>query len=85
MDAFVGKWEHVDIENFDAFMKQIGVGMVQRKLAGSVKPTITIEKNGNKWKISVVSSIKTIVTEFELDVEFDETTADGRKAKVRTL
>ena len=82
MDAFIGKWEHVDVENFEAFMKQLGVGMIQRKLGATVKPTINIEKNGNKWKITVVSSVKTIVTEFELDVEFDDVTPDGRKVKV---
>ncbi|KAE9549890.1 hypothetical protein FO519_006895 [Halicephalobus sp. NKZ332] len=81
MDAFIGKWEHVECENFDAYMKQIGVGMIQRKMAGALKPTITYEKNGNKWKITVASSVKNTVTEFELDVEFEETTPDGRKAK----
>ena len=50
----------------------LGVGLILRKTAGSVKPTLTISKNGNQWTIKVQSSIKTqelIATE---DVEFDE-------------
>uniref|UniRef100_A0AC34Q822 Cytosolic fatty-acid binding proteins domain-containing protein n=1 Tax=Panagrolaimus sp. JU765 TaxID=591449 RepID=A0AC34Q822_9BILA len=81
MDAFVGTWNFVESDNFEAYMKQVGVGMVQRKLASSTKPSVVFEKTGDKWKMSVISAIKTIVTEFELDKEFEETTADGRKCK----
>jgi hypothetical protein len=34
-----------------------------------------------KWSMISVSTFKTITMEFELDKEFDETTADGRQMK----
>ncbi|KHN75186.1 Fatty acid-binding -like protein 5 [Toxocara canis] len=78
-DKFVGKWTFVDSENFDAYMKQCGVGLITRKMAVTLKPTLTITCEGGKWKIVSESTFKTIILEFELGKEFEETTGDGRK------
>ena len=51
-------------------------------MAGKLKPVIEITVTGNHWKIVQSSTVKTIVTEFDLGVEFDEDTPDGRKMKV---
>lgn len=82
MDCFIGKWNLTESENFDTYLKEIGVGVIQRKLIESAKPQIIIEKNGDKWKMSFVIVGKTVVTEFELDKEFEEKTGDGRQMKV---
>ena len=37
-DTIVGKYRLVKSENFDEFMKKLGVGLVKRKLANSVSP-----------------------------------------------
>ncbi len=56
--------------------------MVTRIAGLAAKPVLTIENEGDKIKITSVSTFKTIVTEATLAVEFDETTPDDRKAKV---
>uniref|UniRef100_A0A914EE02 Lipocalin/cytosolic fatty-acid binding domain-containing protein n=1 Tax=Acrobeloides nanus TaxID=290746 RepID=A0A914EE02_9BILA len=80
-DVFAGKWVLKGAENMDAYLKQEGVGLVMRKLATSVYPTVEITITGNHWKIVTSSTVKTIVVEFDLGVEFDEVTPDGRKLK----
>jgi hypothetical protein len=66
----------------DAFMKEIGVGMAVRMMAKGMKPRIVISENGGKWSLRSDNSLKKISIEFIPDVEFDETTPDGREVKV---
>lgn len=79
---FVGHWNFQDSENFDEYLKEAGVSFMTRKLAVTLKPTLDFEVTGNQWKITSTSTFKTIVIEFELDKEFEETTGDGRKMLV---
>ena len=82
LEKLVGKWKLSSSENFDEFMKKLGVGFVMRKLGNSMKPTLLIENIGeNRWKITSITSIKSTSIYFELDKEFDEETHDGRKVK----
>ncbi|VDO31156.1 unnamed protein product [Brugia timori] len=80
-EKFAGTWTFADSENFDAYLKQIGVGLIMRGIAKNLKPTLTFSMNGNKWKIVSESRFKKHVWEFELGEEFDETTPDGRQVK----
>ncbi len=63
-------------------MKEIGVGMAARMMAKGMKPRLVISENGGKWTLRSESSLKTMSLEFTPDVEFDDTTADGREVKV---
>lgn len=63
-------------------MKKVGIGLITRKMANSLKPVLTIEVSGEHWKITSASTFKTTVLEFDLNKEFDETTPDGRTMKV---
>ncbi|EFO26414.1 lipocalin/cytosolic fatty-acid binding protein family protein [Loa loa] len=80
-EKFVGIWTFVESENFDAYLKQIGVGLIMRSIARNLKPTLTFSVDGNKWKIVSESSFRKHVWEFELGEEFVETTPDGRQVK----
>jgi len=55
---------------------------VIRKMAASAKPNMIITVAGDKITLKSESSVKTTEFTFSFGVEFDETTADGRKAKV---
>jgi hypothetical protein len=66
----------------DAFLKELGVGMAKRMIAKGLKPRLVISENGGKWTIRSETSLKTKSVEFTPDVEFEETTADGREVKV---
>ena len=54
-----------------------------RKMANMAKPTLEIAVNEDQWNIKTITTIKTTEISFKLNEEFNETTADGRKVKVR--
>jgi len=81
MSQFYGKWKLESSENFDEYMKALEVGFMLRKVAGTVKPDVTISQAGNQITIKSESSIKTTETTFAFGEEFEEVTADGRKVK----
>ncbi|NWR62497.1 FABP4 protein, partial [Bucorvus abyssinicus] len=80
-DQFLGTWKLLSSENFEEYMKELGVGFATRKMAGVAKPNVTIGKNGDVITIKVESTFKNTEISFKLGEEFDETTADDRKTK----
>uniref|UniRef100_A0A4X1U4L4 Cytosolic fatty-acid binding proteins domain-containing protein n=1 Tax=Sus scrofa TaxID=9823 RepID=A0A4X1U4L4_PIG len=80
-DAFVGTWKLVSSENFDDYMKEVGVGLATRKVAGMAKPNLIITVNGDMITIRSESTFKNTEIAFKLGQEFDEVTADDRKVK----
>ncbi|XP_060241773.1 fatty acid-binding protein, adipocyte isoform X2 [Meriones unguiculatus] len=80
-DAFVGTWKLISSENFDDYMKEVGVGFATRKVAGMAKPNMIISVNGDIITIRSESTFKNTEISFSLGKEFEETTADDRKVK----
>ncbi len=76
-------YKYVDDENFDEFMKEIGVGWAMRMAAKAVKPRLVISENNGKWNIKSESTFKTLSIDFTPGVAFDEITPDGREVTVR--
>merc|ERR1712039_116212 len=68
-------------ENFEEFMKALGVGLVTRKLGNKSSPTVTINEAAGEYTFKQESLVKTSEFKFKLNEEFDETTADGRQVK----
>ena len=56
--------------------------MVTRKAASTATPVLTVTVSGDHWKIKQVTTFKTYDEEFDIGVEQDKATADGRKVKV---
>jgi hypothetical protein len=50
----------------------MGVGFVLRKTAASLKPTVTITNEGDNWKISTVTTFRSLEVSFVDGVEFEE-------------
>ncbi|XP_060578718.1 sodium/calcium exchanger regulatory protein 1-like [Ruditapes philippinarum] len=80
-DFATGTWQLVETENFDAYMKAVGVGLVMRKMAATIKPTQEITVENGRWKIKTISTLKTTEIDFVIGDVFEETTADGRKVQ----
>ncbi|XP_049606750.1 fatty acid-binding protein, heart [Syngnathus scovelli] len=80
-EAFVGTWNLKNSENFDEYMKVLGVSYPVRKLGNMTKPTTIIEVEGDKVTVKTRSSVKNTELSFKLGEEFDETTADSRNVK----
>lgn len=81
MAQLIGKWRMESSENFDEYMKAVGVGMLLRKTGNAMKPDTIISQDGDTWKLRTESTFKNTEITFKLGEEFDETTADGRKVK----
>merc|ERR1711970_69143 len=81
MAPIEGTYKLETSENFDEFMKALGVGMVMRKMANTATSTVTISKEDDTYNIKQVTTFKTTEIKFKLGEEFDETTADGRVVK----
>ncbi|CAG2171595.1 unnamed protein product [Oppiella nova] len=80
MVDFTGKFKLTSSDNFDEFLKQLGVNFVVRNLAKSATPTVEISKDGDLFTIKTIS-IKNTEIKFELGKEFEEARADGKNVK----
>jgi len=79
--AFVGTWNMQSSENFDEYMKAVGVNAAMAAIGSTAKPTLIISVEGDTWTLKSETLIKNTKVQFKLGVEFDETTADDRKMK----
>lgn len=68
-------------ENFEEFMKALGVGLLTRKMGNAVSPVIELTKNGDEYTLTSNSTFKNSAITFKLNKEFDEETPDGRHVK----
>lgn len=59
------------------------MGFATRKVANLTKPTTIISVDGDTVTLKTQSTMKNTELSFKLGEEFDETTADDRKVKVR--
>ncbi|XP_008329914.1 fatty acid binding protein 4a [Cynoglossus semilaevis] len=82
VESFVGTWKMVSSENFDDYMKAIGVGFTTRQVGNRTKPNllVSVDSEGNVC-LKSQSTFKTTEVKFKLNEPFDETTADDRKTK----
>ena len=81
MAACTGKYKLTTSENFEEFMKALGVGLVTRKLGNKSSPTVTITEEAGEFTMKQESLVKTSEIKFRIGQEFDEVTADGRQGK----
>merc|ERR1711874_573941 len=77
MAACTGTFKLTQSENFEEFMKVLGVGLVTRKLGNKSSPTVTITEEAGEFTFKQESLVKTSEIKFKLGQEFDELTADG--------
>ncbi|XP_065441876.1 fatty acid-binding protein, adipocyte-like [Chrysemys picta bellii] len=78
-ELFLGTWKLISSENFDSYMKELGVGFTTRKLGSLAKPSVIISINDDVITIKTESTFKNTEISFKLGEEFEETTADDRK------
>ncbi|XP_013184152.1 sodium/calcium exchanger regulatory protein 1 [Amyelois transitella] len=81
MDFLGKKYKMTSSENFDEFMKAIGVGLITRKAANAVTPTVELKKEGDTYNLVTSSTFKTTEAKFVPGQEIDEERADGAKVK----
>ena len=53
MAEFQGSWKLVSCDNFDAYLKELGINVVLRKLAMLANPTVIFsEDTAGRWCMS---------------------------------
>ncbi|NP_001279795.1 fatty acid-binding protein, heart-like [Callorhinchus milii] len=78
---FMGTWKLIRSDNFDDYMKALGVPFTLRTLGTLTKPTTIICVDGDTVTLKTRSSVKNTEIKFRLGEEFNEMTADGRETR----
>ncbi|XP_058503953.1 fatty acid binding protein 4b [Solea solea] len=82
VEQFVGTWTLSASENFDDYMKALGVSFTTRQMGNMAKPNLVISvDSAGVVSMKSESTFKTTELKFKINEEFDETTADGRQTK----
>src|SRR4051812_42603324 len=74
----VGTWKQDSVENADAYMKKVNIGMVLRTVAKAQKPVVKVTLEGDVWHIYIESAFKNHDWSFKIGEKFKLTTIDGR-------
>ncbi|RXG71572.1 Fatty acid-binding protein, partial [Armadillidium vulgare] len=82
MSKILGSYVLESSDNFDNFMKALGIGLVTRTMANKTTPTIIFTEKGGVYTMQTVSTFKSYDINFRLGEEFDELSSDGRKCKI---
>ncbi|XP_017485686.1 PREDICTED: probable fatty acid-binding protein [Rhagoletis zephyria] len=82
INCWEGKqYKLVSSDNYDAYLKELGMGLVQRKMGNSQQPIVLLHKIESTHNLITLANVEqepTILT-FKLDKAFDEETYDLRK------
>jgi len=81
MTDFTGKFKLASSDNFDEFLKELGVNFVLRNLAKTSTPVVEITKDGDLYSLKTTTAIKNSEIKFELGKEFEEARMDGKNVK----
>ena len=62
MEPFLATWKFESSDNFDEYLKALGISAPLRKLAGLTSPTVTIKKledgkNSQYYRINICISV----------------------------
>ncbi|XP_017690742.1 PREDICTED: fatty acid-binding protein, liver [Lepidothrix coronata] len=79
--SFTGKYELQSQENFEPFMKALGLPDDQIQKGKDIKSTTEIVQNGKKFKITTTTGSKVLTNEFTVGEEAEIELPTGEKAK----
>ncbi|NWU06160.1 FABPL protein, partial [Cephalopterus ornatus] len=79
--SFTGKYELQSQENFEPFMKALGLPDDQIQKGKDIKSTTEIVQNGKKFKVTVTTGSKVLTNEFTIGEECEMEMMTGEKAK----
>ncbi|KAF1389312.1 hypothetical protein PFLUV_G00072130 [Perca fluviatilis] len=79
--SFSGKYQLESQENFEPFMKAIGLSDELIQKGKDIKSISEIEENGNNFKVTVTTGSKVLVNTFTIGQEAELETVTGEKVK----
>ncbi|KAK4877870.1 hypothetical protein RN001_010376 [Aquatica leii] len=78
VDDFLGKKYVLSTsENFDAYLKAMGVNALLRRLATTLSPVIELTKSGDEYTYKSTTTFSKTVASFKLGVEFEKSVPGG--------
>ena len=80
-ETVLGKFVLKNSENFDAFLKEIGLGLFKRGAAAIASATLYISKEGDVYTMFTDSTFGKSTIKFKLGEEFEENRMDGMRVK----
>ncbi|XP_063156325.1 myelin P2 protein-like [Candoia aspera] len=81
VEQFLGTWKLILSENFDDYMKELGISFAQRQLGNLATPKMIITMDKDVITIRTETIFRVNEISFRLDQEFAERTIDNRLAK----
>ncbi|XP_063896618.1 probable fatty acid-binding protein [Helicoverpa armigera] len=75
------KYKLKSSDQFEEYMKFVGVGMLQRKAASAVSPVAVLTKDRDTYTFAMTTPFRDMVFSFKFDEEFVEERPDGVKVK----
>ncbi|XP_053617152.1 fatty acid-binding protein 1-like [Plodia interpunctella] len=80
--AFLGKeFKFVKDENFDGFLKSVGLGAEEVAKLSQYRPSTKLEKDGDSYTFTSTSPARTKVVKFKPGVEQDDEIKEGLVVK----
>ncbi|NXG27426.1 FABPL protein, partial [Dromaius novaehollandiae] len=79
--SFTGKYELQSQENFEPFMKALGLPDDQIQKGKDIKSTSEIVQDGKKFKVTVTTGSKVLTNEFTIGEESEMVMLTGEKVK----
>ncbi|TRY80364.1 hypothetical protein TCAL_02999 [Tigriopus californicus] len=78
-DPIIGRYRMTSSDGFDEVLRELGVGLMKRKMANSVTPinVIEIDEEGT-YVIKTETTLRTTEIRFKMEETFIEVTLDGR-------
>lgn len=68
-------------DNYDEYLKDLGTGLMVRKVLSNSYPTIELKRDDEIYTLTTTTTIKTINSSFKLGETMDEVALDGRRVQ----
>ncbi|XP_050696753.1 fatty acid-binding protein homolog 5-like [Eriocheir sinensis] len=81
MVQFNGAYKLERSDNMEEFLAKMNVGYLKRKLALSMKPTVEVKVEGNRWRLVTHTPASTLTWSFTLGQEVTLTSSQGGETK----
>lgn len=79
MEEFIGTWKFVSSDNFEEYLKALGIPLPLRKLANLTTPTVIIKRVDDvRFSVTTDAVVRAVTVTFKLGESVEENTVDLR-------
>ncbi|XP_004072258.1 fatty acid-binding protein, liver-type [Oryzias latipes] len=79
--SFTGKYQLESSENYEAFMKAVGISDENIQLTKGLKSITEMEENGDNFRVTVTTGSHVIINSFTIGQETEMLSVTGEKIK----